>query len=29
VDGAQVLVWNYNLLDAPLTQVPMNRPSHC
>jgi hypothetical protein len=29
VDGAQVLVWNHNLLDASLPQVPMSRPSSC
>jgi hypothetical protein len=29
VDGAQVLVWNYNLLDAPLPPVQMGRPSAC
>jgi hypothetical protein len=29
VDGEQVLVWNHNLLDTPLQQVPMGRPSSC
>lgn len=29
VDEAQVLVWNQNLLDVPLPQVPMSRPSAC
>jgi hypothetical protein len=25
----EVLVWNHNLLDAPLPPVPMGRPSAC
>ena len=29
VDGAQVLVWNHNLLDASLDRGPMSRPSAC
>jgi hypothetical protein len=29
VDGEQVLVWNHNLLDTSLPQVPMGRPSAC
>jgi hypothetical protein len=29
VDGAQILVWNHNLLDASLHRVPMSRPSAC
>jgi hypothetical protein len=29
VDGSQVLVWDYNLLTAPLPQVPVSRPSAC
>jgi hypothetical protein len=29
VDGEQVLVWNHNLLDTALPQVPMGRPSSC
>jgi hypothetical protein len=29
VDGEQVLVWNHNLLDTSLPQVPMSRPSAC
>lgn len=29
VDGSEVLVWNYNLLDTQLLQLPMARPSSC
>lgn len=29
VAEVQVLVWNKNLLDTPITQVPMARPSSC
>lgn len=29
VDGAQVLVWNHNLLDTQLLKLPMARPSAC
>ena len=29
VDGDQVLVWNHNLLDTQLLQLPMARPSAC
>jgi hypothetical protein len=29
VDGSKVLVWNQNLLDDPLPQLPMARPSAC
>jgi hypothetical protein len=29
VDGSQVLVWNQNLLEDPLPQLPMARPSAC
>jgi hypothetical protein len=29
VDGDQVLVWNQNLLDTPLPQLPIARPSAC
>ena len=29
VDGEKVLVWNHNLLDTSLPQVPMGRPSAC
>jgi hypothetical protein len=29
VDGSEVLVWNQNLLDDPLPQLPMARPSAC
>ena len=28
-DGSQILVWNQNLLDTPLPQLPMARPSAC
>jgi hypothetical protein len=28
-DGAQVLVWNHNLLDNQLLQIPVGRPSAC
>jgi len=29
VDGSEVLVWNFNLLDDQLAQAPMSRPSGC
>ena len=29
VDGSQVLVWNHNLLDTQLRQLPKARPSSC
>lgn len=29
VDHSEVLVWNQNLLDTPLPQLPISRPSGC
>ena len=29
VDGSQILVWNHNLLERQLRQLPVSRPSSC